>query len=182
MTEAEWHNSTSVLDMLGFLRNGSGRARLRARMSKHQCVQKLLIFSIGCCNRLSQLLVDPRSVAVLSAPAEMSDRQSESGYTDAIKSGSEDAYRVLRRGDNVPLYTAACAVMELARFSGKDSFSHAIYIADLAAQAKSYRQVYGVDECRHELDKAAYDSEKALQANSLRGLLGNPFRSSSVVE
>lgn len=181
MTESEWNVSSSILDLLGYIRIGSGRAKLRNMMSKQQCNRKLLLFMIACCKRASGLLTDARSFHAISVSEQLADGGMLKAETVAAQTDAENAYRSLRSGTSAPAFTAACSVMELSRFTGKQAFSHAIYVADLAAQACSLRPNNQELSPHFSIDRTAYASEQAFQSVVLRDVFRSPFHSHPAV-
>lgn len=177
MTEEMWRNSARPIDLLGFLRAGRGRALLRRMMDKGSVLRKQRLFLVACCHRIHDLLSDERSQQAITVVERQADQAASPPEIAHAQSEAASVYKALRPRSVASEYTAACAVMEMTCLAERQSFSHCIYVADLAVLARmsSHRERHQATSDTANPDEIVRHQEEQSQAEYLRDLFGNPF-------
>lgn len=182
MTEDMWRTSARPIDLLGFLRVGRGRALLRRMLDKNGVLRKQRLFLVACCRRIQDLLPDERSRQAIEVVERQADHAASAPEISDAQSEAASVYKALRSRSAASEYTAACAVMEMARVAERQSFSHCIYVPDLAVSARlaSCRERQQSVSDTASSDEIVRSQEERSQADCLRELFGNPFHPKAV--
>jgi hypothetical protein len=179
MTEAEWLDSVSSLEMLYFLHSNSGRAKLRRVVSSEGCERKLRLFLAACCRRLWRWLIDERSRRAVTVAEQYVDGQASREELEAAHAAAAAAYAELRRTANATAYCAAGPPVEASRVPFRKAFDVCIYGADVASMAPA---AHPRGDGPPLYDESVQGQERATQADLLRDIFGNPFRKAALAD
>jgi hypothetical protein len=164
--------------MLAFLRNGTGRAKLRKLSSKAGCERKQRLFLVGCCRRIWPLIIDARS----SRAVEVAER-----YVEGVASKTElataerdaaFAYAALRSTPDATAYCAACPPVQATHPLCRGGFGWCCYGSDVATMAPAFQ--LGESSTNSRYDETIRDLERSVQADLIRDIFGNPFLTLSI--
>ena len=156
MTEQEWLNCTDPVAMLNFLgQKTSGR--------------KLRLFGCACCRRIWHLLSSRRSMEAIYVLERFVDTLPGGEKLPDVRRAARQAVQDLRNENSVA-HQAARAAYTATIYGDTPGYYRVIETARLCAEA--------VVESSGQL--TAWSAERAAQANLLRDLFGNRFRTTEV--
>lgn len=150
MIEDHWKACESILEMLQYLQ---GRTSER----------KLQLFGVGCCRRMWDQMLDPRSQRAVEMVELLADGRATSAEVDAVAQEAEEAAEDLGDGPS-------SAVWQLMN---EDVFEAALMVHEITAGWAAY-----VAEQTGNSEDAAEQLESTVHIVLLHDVVGDPFRPS----
>ncbi len=169
MTEFEWSECSSALEMLYYLKSGAGKASLREVFGQDESERKMRLFLIACCRRIWSMMSDERSREAVRVAEKFANGLVDGSELEKAHNDAAAAYVAIRKTKEASAYCAACCAEEVSRLEidWKHGLDFCIYGADVASRAAA-KQATQVNE--GEIYKQYMAKEDAIQAEFLRDI------------